>query len=374
MERTTVSLAPLARGTAFVRMVRSIIVAKGNLLAARAVAGQYKNTPQVQRVIDAMCGAGGLDAFIEKAAMTAGSTTDSDWAEPLVEYRTLASEFIDTLRARTILGQLRGTRRVPFAVRFVSRTQASTVGWVGQGLSKPVSELRFAEATLGFAKIAGIVVISQELASLSSPAAEATLADDMRDSIVEFMDEQFISPSVSAVANVSPASITNGLTPVVSSGTSVSAINADLEAAVDNLVNAGINLIAPYWVMHPKTATGLVHKRTADGLRAFPEMRATGGELSGIEVIVSGSVPESVSGGAVVALLDAAEIQVADDNQVAIDVGRHASVQLDSVPSAGAQSLVSLWQNNLVGIRAERPINWRTRRDGAVTYIDSVHW
>jgi hypothetical protein len=35
---------------------------------------------------------------------------------------------------------------------------------------------------------------------------------------------------------------------------------------------------------------------------------------------------------------------------------------------------VSLWQNNLIGIRAERYLNWAKRRAAAVQYVDNVHY
>jgi hypothetical protein len=34
----------------------------------------------------------------------------------------------------------------------------------------------------------------------------------------------------------------------------------------------------------------------------------------------------------------------------------------------------ALWQHNMVGIRAERFINWKKRRAGAVQYIDSANY
>ncbi len=47
---------------------------------------------------------------------------------------------------------------------------------------------------------------------------------------------------------------------------------------------------------------------------------------------------------------------------------------MDSSPTTGAAELVSLWQHNMVGIRAERFINWGKRRDGVVQYIDSANY
>jgi hypothetical protein len=68
---------------------------------------------------------------------------------------------------------------------------------------------------------------------------------------------------------------------------------------------------------------------------------------------------------------------MADDGGVNIDVSREASVQMDSAPDnppTASTVLVSFWQNNLVGIRAERFINWRRRRDAAVAFIQGARY
>ena len=60
-----------------------------------------------------------------------------------------------------------------------------------------------------------------------------------------------------------------------------------------------------------------------------------------------------------------------------LDASNQASLQMDSAPTnppVAATVMVSLWQMNLVGIRAERFINWSKRRAGAVQYIDSANY
>jgi hypothetical protein len=50
-------------------------------------------------------------------------------------------------------------------------------------------------------------------------------------------------------------------------------------------------------------------------------------------------------------------------------------VQMDSAPDNPTSSttvLVSLWQNNLVGLRAERMITWIRARTAAVRYITAA--
>ena len=43
---------------------------------------------------------------------------------------------------------------------------------------------------------------------------------------------------------------------------------------------------------------------------------------------------------------------------------------MDSAPASPADArIVSLWQNNLVGLRAERFINWKRARANGVQYL-----
>ena len=73
------------------------------------------------------------------------------------------------------------------------------------------------------------------------------------------------------------------------------------------------------------------------------------------------------------------DVYLADDGQVVVDASREASLQMLDNPtnnsaSATATSLVSLWQTNSVGLRAERFINWKKRRAEAVQYMEDVIW
>ena len=362
----------LPKGTAFVRYAMALAASKGVRSDALDYASRWKDsTPQVMNAIRF-----NVADMVQRAAMTAGTTTDSDWAEPLVEYQTMADEFIDLLRPQTIIGKLGGLRRVPFNIRVAGKTQGATVGWVGQGAPKPVSELKFNEVTLGFAKAAGIVVVSQELARFSSPSAESVIRTDMIDTMAAFLDDQFIDPSVAAVANISPASVLNGVLSqrVTSTGNTVALVTADVRNLFALFAAADISTQGGVWIMRPQDAVALQMLRTSQDVFAFPTINADGGTWFGYPVVTSTAVPNSVSGGSIIAFIKPSEIFFADDGGVRIDVSEQASLQMDSAPSAGAQSLVSLWQNNLIGIRAERFVNWQRRRDAAVAYIDGVHY
>jgi hypothetical protein len=105
---------------------------------------------------------------------------------------------------------------------------------------------------------------------------------------------------------------------------------------------------------------------------------ATGrGEWYGLPVLVSNAMVASGSPNELqIALVTQEEVLLADDGNITIDMSQEASVQMNDAPSAGAQSLVSLWQNNLVGMRAEQYINWAPRRTSSlgITLIENTNY
>jgi HK97 family phage major capsid protein len=283
----------------------------------------------------------------------------------------------------TIIGKLNGLSRVPFNIRYGIQDGGSTVGWVGQGLPKAVTKLHFTSGSLGFAKAAGIVVITQELARFSSPSAEMKVRDDLTAQMVQFLDAQFIDPSVAAVANVSPASVLNGASNVrqaAAAWTSMANVLTDVKVFLSTFAAQEISLQGAYWIMTPDTALSLgLLLNTGGTAFAFPEIDVNGGTFVGLPVIVSNSVPHSTSAGAIVALVVPKHIYLADDGAVAIDSSTEASLQMDSAPgtqdatSGTGTSLVSMFQTNSIAIRVERIINWSRARSYGVGYIDNMH-
>jgi HK97 family phage major capsid protein/HK97 family phage prohead protease len=356
------------KGTAFTRYAIALGRANGNRMEALEIAKGWKDsTPEVEAVL--------------RAAVAAGTTTDPAWALPLVEYQNMVSEFAELLRPATIIGRIEGLRKVPFNIKIPRQLTGSTVNWVGQGKAKPVGALSFDQITLGMTKAAGIVVITDELLRASNPAAEALVRQDLIDQMAAFLDKDFVDPAKAAVADVSPASITHGVTPVAASGTDADALRADLQKLYAKFVAANMSINGAVWLMQETSALAISGLRNPLGQKEFPEINAQGGIFEGLPVVASQNIPANAGSGSPltgagsrIILAKASEILLADDGQTLLDVSREASLQMDSAPADGAQELVSLWQNNLVGIRAERFINWGKRRPGAVQYIDSANY
>jgi HK97 family phage major capsid protein len=366
-------------GQAFTRYVGALALSKGNLLQACEIAQRWTDMPEIGNVLRAAARLGSTsDTFwLGRAATPVGSTTDPGWAAPLINYQSMATEFIELLRPATIVGRMPALQPVPFNTKIPRQTAGASANWVGEGLSKPVSALTFDSVIVPWAKIAVICVITQELARFSNPAAEMLVRNDLRDTIAQFMDQQFIDPTVAPIANLKPGSITNGVVPIPSTGRTVAAITADLNSMLLALMNAlAGRLGAAVWIMSPAAALFLATLRTAQDIFAFPGMSLGGTpgvlgpapSLMGIPVIVSGNVPVA-NGLSDIILCDQSQLMVADDGQVTIDASGEASLQMDSAPATPPTPLVSLWQQDLLGIKAERFIYWMRRREGVVQVL-----
>lgn len=357
------------KGLAFTRYAIALMRARGDLMqAVECARGWHDSTPEVETIL--------------RAAVAAGTTTDPAWAAPLVEYQNMTGEFIELLRPATIIGNIQGFRRVPFNIKMPSQTSGSSANWVGEGKPKPVSALGFGTVQLGFTKAAGIVVMTDELVRFSNPSAEGIVQTDLIATIAEFLDVQFIDPAVAAVAGVNPASITHGAPNFPASGESADALRSDITTLFAMFSSANMSVAGAYWIMHPVMALSISMMMNSLGQPEFPGISINGGTLWGLPVVCSTSVPNepgdvgppATASTSMITIMKPSEILMADDGGVALDASREASLQLDSAPVAGAAQLVSLWQNNMIALRAERFINWQPRRASAVAYITDARY
>ena len=362
----------LPPGLRFTRFAMAMAQSKGNVMLAHEIAKtRYADTPDVVNCLKAAISLGGTRdlslvneaPLLQKAAVTAVSGTDT----AIVQYADIESEFIELLRPKLIMGRMNALNRVPFLSRLGRQLTGVTGGFVGEGSPKPVQKQTYDNVTLGYAKVAVIVVLSHEAVRFGTIKAEMRARDDMIKGIATYLDKRFMDPSFSGVANVSPASITNGATRVQPTGTSLAAIDADVRTMMAMFTSSDVDPTTAVWVMGAGVALRLALKRNAYDEPAFPGMKnavtSGAGEWYGLPVLVSNSMVSSGSPSEnQIALVTQEEVSLADDGNISIDMSTEAAVQMNDAPSAGAQSLVSLWQNNLIGVRAEQYINWGARR------------
>lgn len=362
----------LEKGIEFARMAMCIGSARGDMNAAMHIA--QKRYPQMDRMNEVI-----------KAAVTGGSTLDASFAGNLVDYTAISNDFIEYLRPRTILGRfgegnIPSLRSIPFNVTIKGQSAASTAGWVGEGKHKPVTKGGYSSVNLGWQKIAAISVASDELLRFSNPSAERLIRDDLSAAVIEQMDTSFIQISNAGTANVKPASITyefDGSATAIPAGTASPEVDI---AGLWSIADTGnLDTTSAVFITTPAIARKLSGLKTvADNLR-FPDVTPFGGFIQGVPVIVSNHVDTDAF-----VLAFASEIWLADDGVVTLDASREASIIMDSDPQALVDSVdnmavftpqaVNMFQTNNVAFRAERYVNWKTRRANVVKAVKGTSW
>ena len=221
------------------------------------------------------------------------------------------------------------------------------------------------------------MAIDDELVRSSSPSAEMLVRNDLAKAIAQFLDTQFLDPDIAAVANVSPASILNGVTPTAASGVTEATLRTDTSALLNAWITANLDPSQGVWIMTPGQAMAIGDMLNPLGQQTFPGINMMGGTFKGLPVITSMSakLTGSPTLGNIIALINAPEILLADDGQVTISTSSEASIQMldnptnESTGGTVATAMVSMFQTNSLAIKAVRYINWAKRRATAASWI-----
>lgn len=360
----------LEPGVRMARFAQALIRGNGNpqlaLACIQADQRWMRSTPELELVM--------------KAAVAAGDTTTAGWASELVYAENLASEFIEYLRPRVILGKITNFRRVPFNIRVGGMSAGTTGYWVGQGAAIPASKGTTTSVSLAIAKAAGLVAIDNELARLSTPSAEMMIRDDLAAAIIQLLDDSFINPNNGGVTNVSPASMTYGVTPVTPTGTTYAAMRTDLQTLMETALDANLDTEGSVWIMSGSLALKLSMMVNALDQKVSPDLSINGGTFQGMPAIVSqaAQISGSPQYNDILIWLHPREVFMADDGQVTLEASREASIQLLDNPtnaSTGgtvATTLVSMYQTESLAIKAVRFVNWTKRRSTAAQWIQAA--
>lgn len=358
------SVKTAENGTAMAQLLRIKYMAQGNPFAAMQFAESMKGSID-QRVYNTV-----------KAAVPAANTQNAPWAGNLIASGGVIGDFVEYLRKQTILGKfgvgnVPGLRSVPFDVDLKSQLTGGQGYWVGEGKAKPLTQWTYGSQKLLPLKVATIAAITEELLKRATPQADSMIRDELVNALRERLDTDFIDPAKAAVAGISPASITNGVTPIPSTGDLDQDVAAVLGAfmAGNNAPTGGV------WILGSMTALGASQMKSITGERLNSGLTMFGGELAGFPVIVSDYVaPETAI------FVNASDIYFGDEGGFQVDMSREASLEMADNPAhnsttpTGATSMVSMWQTNSVAFRAERYLNWAKRRPVAVVVLSGVKW
>jgi HK97 family phage major capsid protein len=316
-------------------------------------------------------------AMTTKAAVGAANTATATWAGNLIlEGGGIFADFVEHLRARTVLGQIESRlRRLPFDTPVLVQGSAGVAKWTGEGKSKSLTQWTYTKTKLEPLKVATIAAATKETLRRASVAADALIRDELTMSIGTALDTTLVS-TAAAVAGESPAGLRNGVTALTLTGDgSVEGIRQDISAFMIALVGNNLSIAGSFWIMPEIVAIHLSMATNVAGAAAFPGITPNGGTLAGLPVFTSQSVPANV-----VMLVKGDEIFLGDEGGIQVSISDQASLVMDDAPAQnsttgapGATNLVSLWQTNSVGFLVERFVNFAKRRSAAVVWA-TVDW
>lgn len=340
------------KGMDFVRLAVTYACNDGDLAPSEYAVKRYGENSLPARIARA----GGAETLAyQKAAVAAGTTATGNWAELLSSAESAATAFFAVVRERSLIGRL-AFRRVPLRTRLIGAASGASAAWVGEGQAVPVSSAVYNESALPGRKVSALIVLTQELMRSADPAAESFIREDMVSAVVEAIDATLLDPANNGVADIKPASITNGITPIASTGDGLQDVRNlinDFEGDLETAVLVG----------SPQTFAAL-HDPVV-----LPGLGVRGGQALGIPAVASKAA------GNTLALIDPAGIALGQGT-VDIRTSQHGTIEMESEPTQDgttptAASQVSLWQNNAAAIMAEAVVNWETVRP-SVSLISAV--
>lgn len=295
----------------------------------------------------------------ENAAMEAGSSpamaalcksigatvsgSSSDMRTAYAEILELASRF-------SLIGKIQSIspfRSLPFETSFLRQAAGVTAGFIAEGAPIPAGSADFSATRLSRRKVAAILPVTKEITA--SIEGEKTLSRDLIRAIAAAESSVFFSSgSVDADA---PAGIFNGVSP----GTGSASIANDVAALLDLFAGDLSNAVM---LASPRSAAHLASVYETAGVR--------GGEILGVPLVTHYSIPDNQIG-----LVEPSRIALADGG-VEIDLSGEAIVQtFDS--SGDIEESISFFQQNLVGFRAIRYLNWLPGT-GSVAWVSGTTW
>jgi capsid protein/prohead serine protease len=309
-----------------------------------------------------------------KAAVAGGGTGSGEWGAELAQADTRYNgDFVEFLYGLTVFDRL-ALRPVPGRVHIKGQDGAATAYWRGESKAIPVSKPDFSDVELTPLSLGAIAVCSKELVADSDPSVELWIRDSLGQASAQRIDTTFLSADA-ASAGVSPAGILNGVSALAPSGTDAAAVRADMMSLYAGFLTAK-NASGLVQVMTPSMAKALALLVNALGQPEFVGLNADGGTLLGDKVVTG----DNVTPGDWI-LLKPSDIWKIGDSGVQFSMSDSAMVEQDSAPQgatdtpvAASATMVSLWQEESVGFKIVRRINYQKRRTSAVAVLSNAEY
>ncbi|MGF6738360.1 hypothetical protein [Paraburkholderia atlantica] len=246
-----------------------------------------------------------------------------------------------------------GWRHVQPFQSIARQTLGTSAAWAAEAAIKIVGDppLFVIDRAL-VRKITGTTIAADELLRRANAAINAALTRGLVDAVTDELNQTFASNDAPS-AN-SPGGVLYGISPIPSAGS----LDADVAALVAAFPG---DLARACWIMSPRMAVGLVKEFTIEST-----LGVGGGFLVGLPAVAAAGVSDNV-----LALVDCSRVAMFDGPLVPAVAGQATLAVIDESGATPVTSVMSLWQQNLVAMRAEKYCWWSAGEDAAVWINDA---
>lgn len=246
---------------------------------------------------------------------------------------------------------------VPPGLSRVVVTSVGVVGSsVGEGLSKPISRISLDVSNLEFRKTVAELVVSDEL--VREADARELWSGELRRGVGVATDTQFV------------AVLETGAPIIIGSGS----FFTDTSAALDALKLGASSRV--FVLGHAQTIKSLGLLTDSAGARVLPDIGLRGGVFADVVVRSTDGIPVPDTSGGKLIFFDATQF-AGNAGSIQMHVAHQASVQIDDAPANPPNAdvpLISLWQNNLAGLRVERSFVAHKLRSTAAVVVENASY
>lgn len=234
----------------------------------------------------------------------AAALTTTSGGTGVLPVNYVRDRLIELLRPATVIRSSPGVRVVPLLngnLTMPRQSGAATANYIGEQVNIPTSEPATDTISLAAKKLVVMVAQSGELLRRSSPASDQMIRDDIVRSLSVKEDNTFLRAAGSSTVpkgikhfcDATPA------TQVIESNQTATLANvvADLGKLILAVVNADTPMIAPQFILSPRSERFLMDMRDGNGNPAFPEMM--NGRLRQYAYRVTTQVPDNLTVGGV---------------------------------------------------------------------------
>jgi len=343
----------------FCTLAQLIAVSRGKPETAIQLADQYRlSTPFLKELLIQQIYSCDRNTRIRKTVTGVGTISDTSWAGPLASYDTLAAAFLASLNNYGAFDRmLPAMKRVPFRVRVGASTSIASGAIVGENNVKPISKLNLTTSQIDELKAVCLLVLTSELMKFGDRAADDLFATQLSSGVAVSTDTQFVTI------------LAAGAPSIASTGITAEGVRNDLRLLLLSVTTNARSQLFILTTSAVAKALSVLHTNAGD--QAFPGLTYNGGSISGMPVVVSDGVPANT-----LLLADAQQICAASET-VQLSAASHASVQTDTSPDSpptASTPLVSLWQMNYDGLRAERYFGAQKLTTTGVAVLTNINY